>query len=952
MKPGVIFVMNRWDSSKGGIQTVNRELLLALARIRPDLECIAVVSFADKAEVEQAFNSNVTLIHGAEPDKWETVLLSEQIRAIDPCSVIAIVGHSSFSGRQATLLRDSYFKQACTVQFIHMDPMRTEGVKESKKNGYVAAREEKQKVELEFAKSADIVFCVGPRLTRVTRDIFRAHELDHGKVHRIDCGLSADQTVRDAPPEQPTVVCLGRTESTGVKGLDIFAHMAGIIDQEWTTNALTKSRLLKPRFIVRGAETEPEALQEQLRGWAAEMGGNPEILVRPYTTDKANLNADLRGATAFLMPSREEGFGLVACEAMSFGAPIIVSRESGMAELILETSAKSGQDFSACVVDVAGDIRTVAKRFADATLPLLIDGAGDEYFYPRLRGHLGSICSWDAGADTFIEVVEAAYQARAEAAQATVAPPPAGTGGEGSPAAPVAQAEPSTIENVLAAERDSLMTKQGVIAVGIKQAIVVTVEKGAKPNLPDKIEGFEVVVREVEQVKLTSTEGSSGHALLINGERRATVGLFGSDLAGQLFAITVAHAFPGSFHDKIEMVVDDRRIPLTLELLEERTDWAILRVGGDLAFTPRSLGYRRPGAKAFVEMPSKVVEGSVDSVDITINMPSPDQSKRRYEGVFEVALESGVERGGSGAVVSDQHGDVLGIVIGAVAKDGGGMSALAIDPNSVMDRHNLRPVTIDKMSTQPRFGILIENDEAASAFFERLVRVNRFTRSGRLYFKGTTPSGARVTCTILRELGSVASAIAMTSMLIDNRPDAVFIVSSCAGLRPDQKIGDVVVSSEVLVFEPTFASNELHHIRPHVSVTQMTLQQLGRQLANDGHVGRLHVGPVASVSMVMKTADIGALETVSRHITALDMGAAGAIQAAYAISKELPIVVVSVISDLLGGSLRHSKSFISDRKDVSHRAAEVVLEMISHLKVQARSKRRNLTVGEPYRFYA
>lgn len=945
MKQSIIFVMNRWDSSKGGIQTVNRELLLALARIRPDIECIAIVCFAEKAEVEQAFNNNVTLIHGGEPDKWESVLLSEQVREIEPASVIAVVGHSSFSGNQASLLRDTYFKQACMVQFIHMDPMRTEGLKEAKRDNYVAAREEKQRVELEFAKSADVVFCVGPRLTRVTKDNFRAHRLDHTRVHRIDCGLSADQTVRDAPPEQPTLVCLGRTESTGVKGLDIFARMAGIIDHEWTTDPLTKLRLLKPRFVVRGAENRPESLQEQLLGWAAEMGGAPDIFVRPYTTDKESLNADLRGATAFLMPSREEGFGLVACEAMSFGTPIIVSRQSGIAELILEVGHKSGHDFGTCVVDVAGDAKVVAKRFADVTMPLLIDGVGDEYFYPRLRGHLGSICSWEAGADTFLEVIEAAYQARTNAAVAAAKSLSVDAGGRASVATQVPDSKPTTIESVLAAERDSLMKKQGVIAVGIKQAIVVTVEKGAKPNLPDKIDGFQVVVREVEQVKLTSTEGSSGHDLIVNGERRATVGLFGIDPLGQLFAITVAHAFKSISRDKIEMLLDDRHIPLTVETIEENTDWAILRVGGELAYTPRSFAHRRPGAQVFIEIPSKLVQGSVDSVDITMDIPWNDFGKRRYQNAFEVALEAGVEPGGSGAVVSDQHGEVLGIVIGTMVRDGGAMSALVIDPSSIMDRNNLRPVTIDEMSTQPRIGILLENDEAASAFFERLVRVNRFTRSGRLYFKGATPSGVRVTCTILRELGSINSAIAMTSMLIDNRPDAVFIVSRCGGLRSNQSLGDVVVASEVLVFEPTFASNEFLQIRPYVSVVPMALRHLGLRLAYLGHLGRLHIGPLASVSMVMKAADIDDLKAISRNVAALDTGAAGAILAANAISKDLPVVVVSVISELL------TKERQEECHDVSYRAAEVAIEMLTYLRVPRRSKRRTLIVDEPDRHF-
>ncbi|WP_292448088.1 glycosyltransferase [Mesorhizobium sp.] len=940
MKKRVIFVMNRWDSSKGGIQTVNRELMLALARSRTDLDCVAVVTTAEKAEVEQAYLNGVTLIHGERADDWTPVLMSEELRAIDKASVLAVVGHSSFSGVAASELRRFWFPDACAVQFIHMDPMRTEAVKEDKKDKFVAAREEKLKAELEIAKIADIVFCVGPRLFRVTRDMFLAHGLERGHVYRIDCGMFPDQQIRDAPPEQPTVVCLGRTESTEVKGLDIFAYTAGMIDQQWATSPLTKGKHIRPRYIVRGAEDNPEELQAKMKTWAAEVGGTPEIVVRPYTTSKADLSADLRGATAFLMPSREEGFGLVACEAMSFGAPIIVSQQSGIAELILETAQQTGQNFSRCVVEMSGDPKDIAARFASAALPLLVEGAGDELLYPRLRGYLASVCSWDKAATTFMEVVEAASQARSAASTSSATSEPAVSG---SGPLPATSSAPATIENVLAAEREGLMAKQGVIAVGIKQAIVVTVEKGYKPNLPDKLDGFEVVVREVEEVKLTSTEPSSGHELFVNGERRATVGLFGIDSAGKLFAITVAHAFPGSFHDMIEIQVDGRRIPATLDILEEHTDWAILRLDtGDLPVTHRPSAYRRPGAKAFIEMPGKQIEGTVDSVDMTMDFAVGDAEigKRRYEDVFEVALDSGVGRGASGAVVSDEQGEMLGVVVGAMVKEGGAMSVLARDASAVLERNKLLPVTIDDMGTQPHICILLDSDEAASAVFGKLARVSRFTRSGRLYFRGRTYTGARLTCTILRELGSVASAIAMTSMLIDNKPDVVFIVGRCAGLRPGQEVGDVVISSEVLAFEPNLSGLDIRHFRPHVSVTPMVLQNLGYQLAAQGRLGRVHVGPLASVSMVREMSDVGALETISRSLAALDVGAAGAVRAANAISSELPVVVVSVIADLL-----HEGKV--DRPDVAYQAASVVLEMISHIKVQARARRRNLIIGEP-----
>jgi nucleoside phosphorylase len=177
----------------------------------------------------------------------------------------------------------------------------------------------------------------------------------------------------------------------------------------------------------------------------------------------------------------------------------------------------------------------------------------------------------------------------------------------------------------------------------------------------------------------------------------------------------------------------------------------------------------------------------------------------------------------------------------------------------------------------------------------------------------------------------------MTSMLIDNKPDAVFIVGGCAGLQPGQRIGDVVISSEVLAYESAPTSNDIHHSRPRVSVTPMMLQRLAHQLVDEGRLGRVHVGPLASVSSAMTMGDVSVLQTVSRSVMALDVGSAGAVQSAAAISQEVPVVVVSVINNLVNQE-------INERVDVAYNAASVVLEMISHLKVLARAKRRSLSI--------
>jgi len=933
MKKRVIFVMNRWDSSKGGIQTVNRELLLALARFHHDLECFAVVTFANEAEVNQAYRNGVTLIHGGKVDDWTLVLMSEQFRDIDPSSVLAVVGHSSFSGETALQLRNFWFKEAPFVQFIHMDPMRTEGIKEYKQNSYVTDRETKHKQEIEIAKKADLVFCVGPRLHRVTRDIFMAHQLELDRVHRIDCGLSPDISVKDATPEQPTVVCLGRTESIGVKGLDIFAQMAGFLDQMWDSNPLLKNQTLKPRFIVRGAEEKKEEFQEQLVSIANLAGGNPEIIVRPYTTQKEDLDAELRGASVFIMPSREEGFGLVACEALSFGTPIIVSRQSGIAELIEETERKTGQDFSSCIVSTVGKAEDVAENFANAILPILVDNVVYEDLFPRLRGHLSSICSWEKGASVFFEKVESLYQRRLDSKQET------------SSSINIANmphySASFSIEHVLAQEKEALMAKQGVIAVGTKQAIIVTVEKGAKPNLPKTIGGFEVIIREAEEVKLTaktSNRNSGGYEVFLNGERRATAGLFGIDDNGFAFALTVAHAFVGHFNPKIEMLVNGRHIPLKLTKLDEKSDWAILRIEDhSLSFSNRALGFQKLGKRVLIETTNITELGYVDSIDVTLGLYTGGKDKQRYENMFEIAAYAGIEPGDSGSVVSNKRGEILGIVVGSILQKNGSMSVIARDVNEILEQNNLRPATIDLSSKMPHIGLLLDSPEAAEAVLENMRTATRFSQSGQIYFRGTTDSGIQITCTIIREFSAVTSAVSMTSMLINNKPDAVFVLTKCTGLQRNLKIGDAVISSEVQTFDPTFSMNTIYSIKPKVHVSSNKLIDLSYRIVKNRYSG-VHVGRIASSNSTMNAIDIKILNERSPSLISIDLGAAGAIQAAKEISVEIPTIVIGAVVELADEKKYESFSLFEN-------ATEIMFDMISFLDISEENGYRHLVTN-------
>jgi hypothetical protein len=101
--------------------------------------------------VKAAFSRGVTLIAGNRENDWSNVLLSRKLREISATDVVAVIGHSYFTGREAMDLRDNTFPSSLGVQFIHTSPLHLKSTKEYKHDSYVKDRETKVARELEIA---------------------------------------------------------------------------------------------------------------------------------------------------------------------------------------------------------------------------------------------------------------------------------------------------------------------------------------------------------------------------------------------------------------------------------------------------------------------------------------------------------------------------------------------------------------------------------------------------------------------------------------------------------------------------------------------------------------------------------------------------------------------------------------------------------------------------------
>jgi glycosyltransferase involved in cell wall biosynthesis len=159
---------------------------------------------------------------------------------------------------------------------------------------------------------------------------------------------------RSLPFDPPSVLFLGRLVAE--KGLD------------WALCALPAvfRRFPHARFLVAGEGPELQklklkAVQLGLAHWVEFVGG-----VSPQSVPHL-----LNDATLVVMPSRIEGFGLVALEAAMMGRPVVAARVGGLPEVVLDRQTGflvepcDTDAFAQAISRLLGD-HEMARQFGDA----------------------------------------------------------------------------------------------------------------------------------------------------------------------------------------------------------------------------------------------------------------------------------------------------------------------------------------------------------------------------------------------------------------------------------------------------------------------------------------------------------------------------------------------------------------------------------------------------------
>ena len=315
----VTLLSSEWRSTKGGLSTINRELAIQLAK-HSSLEVSVYLPQCSEEDKQVARDHNVRLIKaremlGLEPNFWLSCLPEDH--AVD-----CVIGHGAVLGRQVQILKRIHHCK--WIQVVHTAPEEL-GMYKSYADA-ISRGEKKHQAEVKLCEKADQVVAVGPKLAEAFSGYLRPFGKDQDVLNLTPGIFSEFSDVKQATEERKTfsVLMFGRgdNEDFQLKGYDIAAQ------------AIAELKDVTYKLVFVGATSGEE---EKVADLLLQQGIDcSQLTVRCFNENREQLAQLFCEVDLAIMPSRTEGFGLAALEALSAGLPVLVSGNSGLGEALKE----------------------------------------------------------------------------------------------------------------------------------------------------------------------------------------------------------------------------------------------------------------------------------------------------------------------------------------------------------------------------------------------------------------------------------------------------------------------------------------------------------------------------------------------------------------------------------------------------------------------------------------
>ena len=343
----VTLLSREWRSSTDGdLSTVNRELAIQLAK-NPSVQVSVFLPKCSEDDKRIAARHKVQLIEaeemtGIDPVDWLVNIPKDH--AMD-----CIIGHGVHLGRQIPLIQQNH--KCKWIQIVHSAP---EALALYKSNADAIPKGEKmQETEIKLCEMADQVVAVGPKLVDSYKRFLRSSEKHQDVIDLTPSIFTEFLDVEQATEERKTfrvlVIGSGDNEDFNLKGYDLAAQAI----------AKLKDKSYELKFVCAPRGKADEIAEKLLKHGI----DRSQLIVHSFNESRGTLARLFCEVDLAILPSRSEGFGLTALEALSAGLPVLVSGNSGIGEALMGVHNGSN-----CVVDSedpehwANKIKAVRKK--------------------------------------------------------------------------------------------------------------------------------------------------------------------------------------------------------------------------------------------------------------------------------------------------------------------------------------------------------------------------------------------------------------------------------------------------------------------------------------------------------------------------------------------------------------------------------------------------------------
>ena len=319
----VIILADEWNSLKGGLSTFNRELAIHLAS-RSDTHLTVFVPHGACEEKEKAAAAEkfVSIIEAEELMTCDSLV--ELFFPPDDLEIDVVIGHGVKLGQQAQKIRKSH--KCMWVQVVHTAPAEL-GMYKGYSNAITQSGVKNQR-EVSLCKIADLVMAVGPKLKGFYSNQLRSFKKEQDVVEFTPGIMRELNGVELSPYENDEfqVLMFGRgdDEDFELKGYDIAA------------GAFASHELKNDSYHLTFVGAAP-GKQDEFAAKILKFGiSKNQLSVKEYIKDRNRLKELLLRMDLVIMPSRTEGFGLTALEALSAGLPVLAGHNSGFSKALRE----------------------------------------------------------------------------------------------------------------------------------------------------------------------------------------------------------------------------------------------------------------------------------------------------------------------------------------------------------------------------------------------------------------------------------------------------------------------------------------------------------------------------------------------------------------------------------------------------------------------------------------